>query len=117
MLPKKVTIGTQIFDIIERSQKEDGMLNDDCYGYTLDTRNVIVIDKEIHPTKKQVTLFHEVMHAARMVFESPTKPKKAAEFEEWEHYFIGIWENSLLMVLRDNPSLVSYLLKGAQNDK
>ena len=112
MLPKSIKIGPQVFEVIERSHAEDGMLNDGSYGYTLDTKNVIVIDSEIHETKKRVTLFHEVMHAARMVNEPPTKPKKNAEFEEWEHYFIGVWENSLLLVLKDNPQLVEYLLEG-----
>jgi hypothetical protein len=111
MLPKKIKVGPQVFEVIERSHKEDGMLNDGSYGYTLDIHNTIVIDKDIHHSKKGVTLLHEVMHAARMVFENPTKPKKNAEFEEWEHHFIGIWENSLLMILRDNPDLVEYLLK------
>jgi hypothetical protein len=111
MLPKRIKVGTQVFDVVERSQKEDGMLNDGSYGYTLDTHNTIVIDKDIHPSKKTVTLLHELMHAARMVFENQTKPNKSASFEDWEHHFIGIWENSLLMVLRDNPDLVAYLLK------
>lgn len=111
MLPKSIKIGPQVFSVVERSAKEDGMLNDGNYGYTLDTKNLIVIDKDIHSTKKQVTLLHEVMHAARMVFETETKPKKGAEFEEWEHYFIGVWENSLLLILRDNPDLINYLTK------
>lgn len=110
-IPKKVKIGPQVFSIIERSSKEDGMLNDGSYGYTLDTDNVIVIDKEIHISKKKVTLLHEIMHAARMVWENPSKPKKGADFDEWEHYFIGIWENSLLLILRENEEVVDWLLE------
>lgn len=112
MMPKSVKIGPQVFDIIERSQKEDGMLNDGSYGYTLDTKNTIVIDKDVHLSKKQVTLLHEIMHAARMVFESPTKPSKSATYEDWEHFFIGVWENSLLMILRENPDIVNWLING-----
>jgi Zn-dependent peptidase ImmA (M78 family) len=113
-MPKQVKIGIQVFDIVERKRKEDGMLNDGNYGYTLDDRNLIVVAADMHVSKKQVTLLHEIMHAARMVWESPTKPKKNAEFEDWEHYFIGVWETSLLLVLRDNPDVVSWLLGGEQ---
>jgi hypothetical protein len=49
------------------------------------------------------------MHAARFIFENE-KPKKTADFDELEHHFIALWENSLLMVLRDNPELTEWLL-------
>lgn len=110
-VPTKVKIGMQIFDIIERSAKQDGMLHDGSYGYTLDSKNMIVLDKDMHPSKKRVTLFHEVMHAVRMVYENTTKPSSKATFEEWEHHFIGVWENSLLIVLRENEDLLDYLLE------
>ena len=109
-LPTKVKIGVQVFDIVERAVKQDGMLHDGSYGYTLDSKNVIILDKDMHITKKRVTLFHEVMHAARMVFENTTKPSAKASFEDWEHHFIGIWENSLLMIFKENPDLLAYLL-------
>lgn len=113
MIPKSVKIGTQVFTIEERDPKKDGMLNDGSYGYTLDSKNLIVIDSTIHLSKKQVTLYHEIMHAARMANEGAgIKPGKNASFEEWEHHFIGIWENSMLLVLQDNPKLVEWLVKG-----
>lgn len=110
VLPSQVKIGAQVFDVIERSRSKDGMLNDSTYGYTLDTENLIVIDSSIHFSKKQVTLLHEIMHACRMSFDNSVKPKKGEEFEAWEHYFIGIWETSLLLVFRDNPKLLEYIL-------
>ena len=39
---KSIKVGPQRFDIIERNQGEDGMLNDGAYGYTLDHQNLIV---------------------------------------------------------------------------
>ena len=36
-------------------------------------------------------------------------PKKNADYDEWEHYFIGIYENAILMILDDNPELVEWL--------
>ena len=107
---KSVKIGVQVFEIIERTQKEDGMLNEGSYGYTIDTQNVIVIDSNLHVSKKKVTIMHEVLHAARMVFDNSVKPKKSDDFEAWEHYFIGVWENSLIMVMRDNPELMQWLV-------
>lgn len=112
MTPKSVKIGAQVFRIEERDPKKDGMLNDGSYGYTLDSENLIVIDSTIHITKKKVTVLHEILHAARMVWETPnSKPAKNAGPDEWEHYFIGIWETSLLLVLQDNPKLVEWLTK------
>jgi hypothetical protein len=108
-VPKSVKIGVQVFEIIERAQKEDGMLSDGSYGYTLDTQNLIVIESGMHPTKKKVTVLHEVLHAARMVFDNSVKPKRSDDFESWEHYFIGVWENSLILIMRDNPELVKWL--------
>jgi hypothetical protein len=105
-----VKIGAQVFDVIERSRSKDGMLNDSTYGYTLDTENLIVIDSSIHFSKKQVTLLHEIMHACRMSFDNSVKPKKGEEFEAWEHYFIGIYEEGLLLTIRNNPDLLEYLL-------
>jgi hypothetical protein len=114
MLPKSVKIGVQVFTIEERDPKKDGMLNDGSYGYTLDGKNLIVVDSTIHITKKQVTLLHEIMHAARMVWENPTsKPGKSAGHDEWEHYFIGVWETSLLLIMRENPKLMEWLLKAS----
>lgn len=109
-VPKSVKVGVQVFDIIERTQKQDGMLNDGSYGYTIDTQNVIVIDSQLHISKKKVTVMHEILHAARMIFDNSVKPKKADDFEAWEHYFIGVWENSLIMVMRDNPELIEWLI-------
>jgi hypothetical protein len=111
-MPTYVKIGPQIFDIVERSAAKDGMLTDGSYGYTLDSKNLIVIDADIHISKKRVTLMHEVLHAARMVFDTGTKLKKTDDFEAWEHYFIGIWESSLLLVFKENPELLNWLLDG-----
>jgi hypothetical protein len=108
-MPNEIKVGTQIYQVILRTPKEDGMLNDGNFGYTLDSGLVIVIDATISPTKQRVTLLHELMHAIQMTFGSPTKPSKDADFEEWEHYFIGTYEESMLIVLQDNPSLLKYL--------
>jgi hypothetical protein len=108
MKPTKVKVGSQIFKIDFRDPKNDGMLNDGTNGYTLDMGNLIVVSSALSRSKQQVTLLHEILHAMRMVFEN-VMPKPEADFEEWEHYFIGVYENAILMVLRDNPDIVEWL--------
>jgi len=111
LIPKSVKIGAQTFDIHERTKKQDSLLSEGNFGYTRDEINLIVIDSELHSSKKKVTLLHEILHAARMIFELPIRPKEKAAFEDWEHYFIGIYETSLLMIMRDNPGLMKWLIK------
>lgn len=108
MKPSSVRIGPQVFDIEFRDPKTDGMLNDGNIGYTLDQGNLIVISSEISLSKQQVTLMHEILHSMRMVFESGM-PRTKADYSEWEHYFIGVYENSILMLMRDNPELMVWL--------
>ena len=114
-MPTSVKVGTQIFAVVERSSDVDGMLNDGNYGYTLDEKNLIVVEKDIHKSKKQITLLHEILHACRMVFDNSLKPKKTDDFEVWEHYFIGTVEQPLLLVLSENPGLIEWLMDDPNN--
>lgn len=106
-----VKIGPEMYDVEFRQTREDGMLNDNSYGYTLEQGNLIVVAADISESKQKVTLMHEILHAARMIFEGPVKPKKKSEYEEWEHHFISIYENAFLMIMQDNPDLVKWLTK------
>lgn len=115
-LPKKVKIGAQDWSIIERTPNEDGMLNDDAYAYTLERSNLIVLHKELPATRKRQVLLHELMHA---IYSSETHSNIKPDMEDakpdevinvWEHWFIGIYENKLLGLMRENPKLMEYLL-------
>jgi hypothetical protein len=109
-IPNRLKIGAQIFKVEERSVKQDGTLNDNSYGYTLDQGNLIVIDANIAFSKKQQTLLHEVIHALGMVHTNGMKqPGGKDEYEVWEHHFIGIWESPMLMFIRDNPEVIAWL--------
>lgn len=109
-IPSKVRIGAQVFKIEERSVKQDGTLNDNAYGYTLDQGNLIVIDSSIAFTKKQQTLLHEIIHAIGMVYGSGQKePGPKDTYEIWEHHFIGIWEAPMLSFIRDNAEVIAWL--------
>jgi Mlc titration factor MtfA (ptsG expression regulator) len=85
------------------------MLNDGSQGYTLDQGNLIVVANDIALSKQKVVVMHEILHAMRMIFENGL-PEKDSEYEKWEHYFIGIYENALLMFMRDNPELLDWLI-------
>jgi hypothetical protein len=110
VLPKKVVLGTQTWEIVERTRNKDGMLSEDSYGYTLHKENLIVIDSMISESRKKQTLFHEILHALRYTYGNPTMPKKTDEVDLWEHYFIGIYEEGVILMFRDNPIVKEYLL-------
>ena len=115
-LPNKVKIGAQNWEIIERSRDDDGYINDDSYGYTLQKSNVIVLDKHCPPSRKRQTLFHELFHAIRFSNgSSGIKPNMEdilpnEVISTWEHYFIAMYEDTMLSVLRENPQITEYFL-------
>jgi Zn-dependent peptidase ImmA (M78 family) len=115
-LPTKIKIGAQDWIVAERSRDDDGMINDDSYGYTLQKSNFIVIDKNCPPSRKRQTLFHELFHAVRFSNgSSGIKPDMENIQSDdiiytWEHYFIAMYEDTMLSVFRDNPSVTAYLL-------
>jgi hypothetical protein len=59
---------------------------------------------------KRVTLFHELLHAIKITFGGSFQPGKATSFDEFEHYFIGLYEEPVILMLQDNPELVEFLL-------
>jgi Zn-dependent peptidase ImmA (M78 family) len=110
LLPKSVKIGTQIWDITEQKRKHNSDFAEGVYGFTIDKDNTIVLDADMSRSVRRVTLFHEVMHAIRFTFGGSHKPHKSTSYEDWEHYWIGLMEEPMLLVLRENPDLLNYLL-------
>lgn len=110
-LPSKVQIGSQTWEIIEKARKGDLSLSEDSFGYTMHRENLIVLDSSMSPSRKRQTLLHEILHAIRYSFGSPVTPRKTDEAETWEHYYIAMYEEGLLLVLRDNPEVLDYLLQ------
>lgn len=115
--PKKVKIGAQMWTIIERDRADDGFIADDAYGYTLQKTNTIVLDKHCPPSRKRQTLFHELFHAIRFSNgSSGIKPDTEnilpnEIISTWEHYFIAMYEDTMLSILRENPGLTNWLLE------
>lgn len=110
-LPAKVRVGSQVWDIVEKPRKGDLSLSEDSFGYTLHRENLIILDSSMSASRKRQTVLHEILHAIRFSFGNPVTPKKTDEAEIWEHYYIAMYEEGLLLVLRDNPELLAYLLE------
>jgi Zn-dependent peptidase ImmA (M78 family) len=113
-MPTKVKIGTQSWTVIERSSNMDDALSSSAYGYTLVRSSTIIIDADAPPSRKRQTLLHELLHAIRYSMGNSTIPATSDDesktTDAWEHYFIGIYEEGVLAILRDNPLVTAYLL-------
>lgn len=109
MMPSKIKIGSQIWDVSEQSRKT--AYDDEVFGYTSSKDFTIVLDQGLALGVKRVTLLHELMHAIRFTFGGSFVPAKSTTYTEWEHYWIGLYEEPLVMVLRDNPELVKFLIE------
>lgn len=110
LMPKSIKIGTQNWEIKEQKRKHSSDFIDGTYGFTIDKDNVIVLDADMSNSVRRTTLLHEIMHAIRYTFGGSHRPHKSSSYEEWEHYWIGLMEEPMLLVMQDNPELVSYLL-------
>lgn len=110
-MPKKIQIGSQIWTVELRNRKQDNTLTEDSFGYTMHRENLIIIDATASLSRQKQTLVHELFHAIRFTFGNPVTPKKSDDVDLWEHYFIAMYEEGFLLVLRDNPALITYLTK------
>ena len=115
MLPKSIKIGTQIWEVSEQKRKHNSDFHEGTYGYTIDKDNTIVLDVEMPLSRKRTTLLHELLHAIRFTYGGVTTPGKSANLADWEHYFIGLYEEPLITVLQENPVLADFLL-GRENE-
>lgn len=111
-LPKTVLVGSQPYSIVERDQESDGMLGE-SYAYTLPDSNLIVMRRSLPDSRKRQILIHELMHALVFTFGRNDRVEKNESFDDWEHHFITLTNEPLLMLLRDNPDLVEFLLHEA----
>lgn len=106
-MPTEVRIGSQVWFVTEQKRKHQADPNH--FGFTTMKDNTIVIDAELTASMKRTTLFHELLHAVRITFGGSFQPGKNTAFDEWEHFFIGLYEEPVIMLLRDNPVLLAYL--------
>lgn len=105
-LPSRVMIGSQVWEISEQKRKH---AMENHYGLTNGKDNTIIIDAELSLSMKRTTLFHELLHAIRITFGGSLTPNKWVDFFEAEHYWIGLYEEPVVAMMRDNPDLVAFL--------
>jgi len=108
-MPKTVRIGSQVWEIHEESRKT--AYDDEVYGFCKNKESAIVVDAGLPLSLKRVTLLHELLHAIRFTYGGSFAPNKSTSYNEWEHYFIGLYEEPVLSMLRDNPELAAFLLE------
>ena len=110
-LPSSVQIGSQTYDIYERSVNADAALAD-SHAYTYNNGNFIVMNSDLHIQQKRRYLMHELLHAIIHVFgqnDKGSKDEKADTEENMDHFYIYLFQEPMVMLLRDNPSLVEFL--------
>lgn len=111
-LPSKIKVGSQTYAIYERHISEDAALSD-SHAYTYTEGNFIVVNKDLNPQLQRRYLMHEVLHALMFVFgqnDRADKDERTDTNENLEHWFIYLIQEPLVMLLRDNPDLVDFLL-------
>jgi hypothetical protein len=108
VIPTRVKIGTQTYRIQQRAPKDDGGLGN-ALAYTLVESNLIVISNQLPTDRQRSVLIHEIIHALIYSFTRQDTPDKLESFDDWEHHFIGIIQEPLIMLIRDNPDLIAYL--------
>lgn len=80
------------------------------YGHTKHDMAMIYINPESTPDVQRQTLWHEVMHAlCETVMGAPVWRYLGADRVEREESVIRMLESPIILVLRDNPDLVTYL--------
>ena len=110
-MPKKVKIGSQTYSIYERAISEDSGLGD-SHAYTYTSGNFIVVNKDLNYQLQRRYLMHEILHAVIFVFgqnDKADKDERTDTYENLEHWFIYLLQEPLVMLMRDNPPLVSWL--------
>ena len=81
------------------------------YGHTLNIEATIYINPEATPDVQRVTLWHEVMHAlCTAVMGSPDWRNLGKKKGDREEAVVSAFESPIVLVLRDNPDLIAYLL-------
>lgn len=118
-LPKSVKIGHRTYTIHTRTEENDLKLRHDL-AYTMMTYDNIVLRENLSIGQARSTLVHELLHAIDAVYGGRWATLNADEKDndddqvggtkdQWEHFFINLYQDPLVSLLRDNPKLVAFL--------
>lgn len=114
-IPSKVKILNHTWSIAEKDNLVDAD-DEPIYGQCERLDQVILINKNMSPDNKRITLIHEMLHACRysngnagLIPDFTGIPKNEIVLT-WEHFLIAHYEEGLLSILRNNPKIIEYLL-------
>ena len=100
LIPTSIKVGPVTYDVRVQNMGDRGQTDPET--------GVITIADHLGPGRARVTLLHEVMHA--MHLHCGAVIINSDDADDCEENLIRLWSGPLLMVLRDNPALVAYLL-------
>lgn len=122
--PKSIKIGAKSYkvhwtaeDWINRPESQRG---DSDWGVTDHKLLGIWINPELHPMNRRETLLHEILHALHansggdVLSDMLPKHEHSSEAEE---YIVSRLEAPLLAVMIDNPSVIAFIMIGADEDR
>lgn len=116
--PKTVRIGPYIYRIssdaaewkkhVAKIRKENPEDHEEACGYTVNLRQLILLDPDQEKDMLADTLLHEILHALYYTsglgeIESPT-----------EEQIVFIYSPHLLALLRNNPEILQFMLENRQ---
>ncbi len=108
--PASVLIGTVRYRITR--DKGEWLAEDrhpGLVGLSDNTRALILLDPNTPDDVQRVTLLHEVMHCIAEDLMGGPKWNLRGGATKREETLIRMWEGPLLLVLRSNPDLITYL--------
>lgn len=114
-MPKEIIVGSTVVKVKRRKQSVDLELNESNAYYSINSE-LIVISKHLNGYQAKYVLLHEILHAIKChqggnkYIQEVMKAKKKVSVDDWEHYFIDMFDKALIQILRDNPNLVAYLI-------
>ena len=117
-VPPELLIGSVVYRVISDpilfALKEGDEECKGAYGFTTAMKATIHLNPDQSPDNQRLTLWHEIMHAlAESVMGNPHWDNLGENPVEREEKIIRLLESPTLLVLRNNPLLVKYLMGGS----
>lgn len=112
-IPDKVKIGQREYKVVVRNKQSDAQLLS-SYGYTIYDSSHIILRDCMSIGLCRSTLLHEVMHAIihdreNRYTDEVYNHKKEINMEDMGHYFISVFEESMVLMMINNKKLVRFL--------
>jgi len=119
-LPNNVLIGQRNWRVVVSNEKEHPELSE-AWAYYDGAHDEIIVRDNMTAGRLRIALIHEILHAIRYctmneagAIELQGEEEDVTDFMmRMEHYYIFTWAEPLLIVMRNNPKLLKFLLSKA----